>query len=294
MTKKKFHCLSILLIAFLIILSFNFQLKAADIEIILSDLEVKQGEIFKITLKSNSLDLKAENFSAQFADKNFKFYKNNDTLSTIIAVSYWTKTGINNLSIKENDKYIYHKNIKVNKTNFPESWIRVDENKEKLVRPEKEDKELKERLARDNQKVAEARSNSKNEKLFDGNFIWPLEGIITTEFGATRYVNGSLQSRHSGIDIAADTGTTIMASNSGIVTLASDLTVTGKTVIVDHGQGIFSTYAHLSKANVKKGDKINKGDKIGEIGSTGFSTGPHLHWTIKINNIFINPRVLLN
>ena len=269
--------------------------QAANIEIILNTLEVKQGEIIKATLKSDTIDLTQDKYTAEFAGRNFSFYiGKNNTLSSIIAVSYWTESSIKNLRIKQNDKYIYHKNIKVINGDFPESWIEVEEEKEKLVRPDEKDKALNKKLKEDNEKVARARSNSSQQKLYSNNFVWPLEGTISTEFGATRYVNGRLQSRHSGIDIAADAGTDVMASNAGIVTLATNLTVTGKTIIIDHGQGIFSSYAHLNKMNVKKGEQINKGEKIGEIGSTGFSTGPHLHWTIKVSNIYVNPRSFIN
>ena len=293
MIKNKLK-LSLLLFIFITLL-FSTTGLASDVEIILNDLDIRQGEIIKVTLKSNTLDLKSTEYRAEFAGNSFSFYQgNNNSLETFIAASYWTQTGIHNLKIKENNNYIYHKNIKVQKGNFPESWIEVSEDKEKLVRPDEEDKALQEKLKEDREKVTRARHNSSNHKLYDNNFIWPLKGTISTDFGATRYVNGSLQSRHSGIDIAAPIGTPVKATNTGIVTLAADLTVTGKTIIIDHGHNIFSAYAHLSEMNVDKGEKVNKGAKIGEIGSTGFSTGPHLHWTIKVSNIFVNPKVFIN
>ncbi|MGM0411341.1 MAG: M23 family metallopeptidase [Bacillota bacterium] len=293
MIKNKLK-LSLLLFVFLTLL-FSSTVLASDVEIILNNINVKQGEIIKVTLKSNSLDLNPANYKAEFAGNQFAFYQGeNKTLETFIAVSYWTGPSIKNLKIKENNNYIYHKNIEITKGNFPESWIEVSEDKEKLVRPGEEDKALQEKLKEDREKIARARSKSSSQKLYNNNFIWPLEGQISTDFGATRYVNGSLQSRHSGIDIAAETGTPVKASNTGKIVLAADLTVTGKTIIIDHGHNIFSTYAHLNKMNVQKSETVNKGDKIGEIGSTGFSTGPHLHWTIKVSNIFVNPKVFIN
>ncbi|HKL75050.1 MAG TPA: M23 family metallopeptidase [Halanaerobiales bacterium] len=293
MNKNKVK-LSLLLFLFITFL-FSSTIFASDVEIILNDLKIQQGEIIKVTLKSNTIDLKPENYNAKFSGNNFSFYEsNNNSLETIIAASYWVQPGIHNLKIKENNNYIYHKNIKVLKGNFPESWIKVSEDKEKLVRPDEEDKALQKKLKEDREKVAKARRNSSSHKLYENAFIWPLQGTISTDFGATRYVNGSLQSRHSGIDIAAPTGTIVKATNTGIVTLAANLTVTGNTVIIDHGHNIFSAYAHLNKMNVQNGEKVNKGDKIGEIGSTGFSTGPHLHWTIKVSNIFVNPKVFLD
>ena len=293
MMKNKLK-LSLLFFIFMILL-FSTTSLASDVEIILDNITVKQGGVIKVTLTSNSLDLDPSNYKAEFAGSNFSFYQvENNTLETFIAISYWTNSGIKNLKIKENSNYIYHKNIQIQKGNFPESWIEVSEDKEELVRPDEEDKALKKKLKEDREKVARARSKSSSQKLYENNFIWPLKGTISTDYGAARYVNGSLQSRHSGIDIAAETGTTVKASNTGKIVLAADLTVTGKTIIIDHGHNIFSAYAHLSKMTVQKNEKINKGDKIGEIGSTGFSTGPHLHWTIKVSNIFVNPKVFIN
>lgn len=293
MIKNKFQ-ISLLLFLFIALL-FSSTVLASDVEIIINDIKIQQGEIIKVTLKSKSMDLKPSDYKAEFAGNRFSFYEgNNDVLETTIAASYWASPGINNLKIKENNNYIYHKNIKIQKGNFPESWIEVSESKEKLVRPDEEDKKLQQKLKEDREKIANARNKTATQKLYENNFIWPLKGKISTDFGATRYVNGRLQSRHSGIDIAAETGTSVKAANSGIITLADKLTVTGNTIIIDHGHNIFSAYAHLNKMDVQKGQRISKGEKIGEIGSTGFSTGPHLHWTIKVSNIFVNPKSFLN
>ncbi len=146
-----------------------------------------------------------------------------------------------------------------------------------------------ENLAGDNRKVETAYSVSKPEPLWDGIFIRPVEGGITTEFGQLRYVNGNLQSRHSGIDIAAAEGVEVMAPAAGTVVFAEELTVNGNTVIVDHGLNVFSSYSHLSSINVKQGDTVKQSDILGLVGSTGYSTGPHLHYTIKINGYYVNP-----
>ena len=286
------NIIKLLFLSFLVLtLLFSNTATASDIEIILNSLKIQQGSIIKVTLKSETRNLKAENYQAKFAGNNFSFYKNNSLLETTIAASYWSKAGIHNLKIKENQKYIYHKNIRISKVNFTESWINVSEDKEKLVSSDKKDEKLQKRLEKDREKVARARSKSSSQKLYENNFIWPISGPITTEFGAARYVNAKLQSRHSGIDIAAKKGAPVKASNNGKIVLAAELKITGNTVIIDHGHNIFSTYAHLSQLNVQKNELVSKGEKIGEIGSTGFSTGPHLHWTMKVANVFVNPKV---
>ena len=109
-----------------------------------------------------------------------------------------------------------------------------------------------------------------------------------------RYVNDSITSyRHSGLDIAIDRGTPIMATNSGVVNLAQQLILTGNTIVIDHGLGIFSTYFHMDSLNVENGQMVTKGDIIGTVGSTGFSTGPHLHWTMSYYRTNLDPYLFI-
>lgn len=141
------------------------------------------------------------------------------------------------------------------------------------------------------QLVKPARAESAPEKLWEGTFSMPVEGEVTTDFAEIRYVNNELSSsRHSGLDIAAPLGTEIKAPNNGVVTFAMEgLLSPGNTVVVDHGMGLFTSYYHMDTLAVKKGQKISKGDVIGTVGTTGFSTGPHLHYAVSIFNIYVNP-----
>ncbi|TBL75793.1 M23 family metallopeptidase [Paenibacillus thalictri] len=148
------------------------------------------------------------------------------------------------------------------------------------------------RIAADQKKIDLARSQSKPEFLFSkANFIQPIEGILTTPYGYTRYVNGKFDSSHRALDLAAKEGTPIKATNDGIVALADSLYLTGNTIYIDHGMGLFSQYAHLSKLMVKTGDEVKQGDIIGLVGTTGFSTGPHLHFTYWAHNVPVNPNL---
>ncbi|MFZ5753333.1 MAG: M23 family metallopeptidase [Bacillota bacterium] len=141
--------------------------------------------------------------------------------------------------------------------------------------------------------IEKAKSVSAPEPLWQGKFLQPVEGRISTEYGVIRYINNVESGRHAGIDIAARKGTPVKATNRGMVTLSMPLHLTGNTIIIDHGMDIFSAYSHLDRLLVKEGQLVEKGDIIGEIGSTGFSTGPHLHWTISIGPVFTNPWRLL-
>lgn len=141
------------------------------------------------------------------------------------------------------------------------------------------------------QLVKPARTESVKEKLWEGTFIMPVEGELTTDFAEIRYVNNEpSSSRHSGLDLAAPKGTPVMAPNNGRVTFSMEgLLSPGNTVVIDHGMGLFTSYYHLDTINVKKGDQVKKGDIIGTVGTTGFSTGPHLHYAVSIYNTYVNP-----
>ena len=126
-----------------------------------------------------------------------------------------------------------------------------------------------------------ARETSADERYYHEPFVLPVSGRLTTEFGETRYVNNAPTSyRHSGLDIAAPTGTPVLATNEGRVTLSMELILTGNTVVIDHGQGLFSVYYHMHERFVEEGQQVEREETIGTVGSTGFSTGPHLHFTV--------------
>jgi murein DD-endopeptidase MepM/ murein hydrolase activator NlpD len=107
-----------------------------------------------------------------------------------------------------------------------------------------------------------------------------------------RIINGQRKSPHTGVDLESEAGTPVMASNSGMVVLVDDLFFSGKSVIVDHGWGLYSMYFHLSEGRVKE-EIESGGDVLGRVGSTGRSTGPHLHWAIRMNQVRVDPLSLL-
>lgn len=127
------------------------------------------------------------------------------------------------------------------------------------------------------------------DKVWEGNFILPLENSISTAFGTKRIINKKKNSIHRGIDIRGKKGEKVNATNTGRVVLAEELFFGGNTLILDHGQGIYSLYMHLSAFNVAVDDIVAKGSVIGFVGSTGRSTGPHLHFGVKVLNVNTNP-----
>jgi murein DD-endopeptidase MepM/ murein hydrolase activator NlpD len=128
------------------------------------------------------------------------------------------------------------------------------------------------------------------ERLWDGKFRIPLDGVTTgSNFGKRRVLNGNPGSPHTGADFPAPTGTPIHAAQRGRVVLAEELFFSGNTVVLDHGLGIYTFYGHLSEIGVKVGDSVETGDALGKVGATGRVTGPHLHWGLTVERARVNP-----
>ena len=125
------------------------------------------------------------------------------------------------------------------------------------------------------------------------NFERPVDDPVSSVFGKRRIMNGKPKSPHSGTDFRSPSGTSIRSISSGRVALVADLFYTGQTVVVDHGEGLLSIYAHLSKVLVKEGSELRVGDTLGEVGSTGRSTGAHLHLTVRLLGERVDPLALL-
>ncbi len=249
--------------------------------------DVSQGELVKIELKEE-----VPGGEVVFAGESYSLHTYNGNGTALIPVSYWLEPGEYTLSIFSADGTPIDKlSLSVTEGNFSESFIEVDEEMEEQIDPEAPEKQK--RRERDRELVYEARSDSSEDRLWQKSFRWPLEGRITTEFGATRYHNGELANRHNGIDIAAPQGTPVKSTNRGRVVLARDLLATGKTVIIDHGWNVFSSYLHFSELKASKGDMVEKGDVIGLVGETGFATGPHLHWSMSVKRVFVDPEDFL-
>jgi murein DD-endopeptidase MepM/ murein hydrolase activator NlpD len=145
-------------------------------------------------------------------------------------------------------------------------------------------------IARENQLLAQMYATYTPEKLWDGPWLIPTQGGITARFGSQRSINdGPPAGHHGGTDIGAPEGTPIIATSHGRVIMARELAVRGNMVIVDHGGGLLSGYAHMNDFAVAEGQEVLGGDLLGTVGNTGLSTGPHLHWEMSIHGILVDP-----
>ncbi len=151
------------------------------------------------------------------------------------------------------------------------------------------DPEQQKRAAEDQKKMRAIYDTVTPERLWDGKFVLPLKGVTTGgNFGRRRVLNGEARSPHAGLDFPAPAGTAVFASQSGRVVLAEELFYAGNCVVIDHGYGIYTLYAHLSHIEAHAGDSVKAGEEIGKVGATGRVTGPHLHWGLTIEHARVN------
>ena len=164
------------------------------------------------------------------------------------------------------------------------------ENKRK-VNPYKEDMD---RIIRERNEMNKAFKSFENLAQPAVDFVLPAEGPISSPFGLKRILNDQPRNPHSGLDIAAPTGTPIHAPAAGRVTAVGNYFFNGNTVLLDHGQGLISMYCHMSETTVAVGDTLSPGDLIGKVGKTGRVTGPHLHWSVSLNNARVDPNLFIS
>ena len=173
--------------------------------------------------------------------------------------------------------------VTVHAGKFPTERLTVEK---QFVQP---DPEQEKRADEDQKKMRAIYDTVTPERLWEGKFRLPLKDVTTGgNFGRRRILNGESRSPHAGVDFPAATGTAVFASQSGKVVLAENLYYSGNTVVIDHGYGIYTLYAHLSKIGVQPDEMVKAGEEIGKVGATGRVTGPHLHWGLTIDHARVN------
>ena len=228
-----------------------------------------------------------QNTKVYFKNKRVAVFPYKNTWVAMAGIGLSTKPGDYEFSIRRADGLNLNTKITVKYKKYDEQHLTI-KNKRK-VNPNKDDSY---RI------VAESKRKKKAKKLYSDrspkvDFIWPVTGRISSIFGLRRFFNEQERRPHSGLDIAASEGTPIKATADGTVIDAGDFFFSGNMIYLDHGQGLVSLYAHLSKINVKLGDRVKQGDIIGELGRTGRVTGPHLHFAIIANQTLIDPVFML-
>lgn len=157
----------------------------------------------------------------------------------------------------------------------------------------KPEPEVQARMEADKAAFAAAFAQAFVAPLFTENFTWPRQDTITAPFGDLRTFNGRKQSQHYGTDLRGAVGVPVYAANAGTVVMTRDAYASGNTVLVHHGAGLYTAYFHLSAMDVKDGERVERGQLLGKVGNTGRVTGPHLHWGVKVEDLWVDGETLL-
>lgn len=221
-----------------------------------------------------------------FNGKQLHFNPEKKSFNAVIGIDLNTEPGTYPLEATINGKKII-KNIKIAKKKYPLQRLTLPEDMV-VLSPENEA-----RVERDQQKTA-AIWPVDSPRVWKGTFINPLPGKeIGTVFGVRRIINDIPKNPHSGVDVTAEEGEPVRAPNDGVVVFADDLFYSGNSLIIDHGQGIYTMFFHLSKINVRNGQAVMKGEVIALVGHTGRATGAHLHWGVRIQGAKVDPLQLI-
>jgi murein DD-endopeptidase MepM/ murein hydrolase activator NlpD len=204
----------------------------------------------------------------------------------LVGIDLGTKPGRYEAEIKAGAERATHP-LAVEPRTFPTRRLTVDPD---LVNPPPEALARIEREARELRDIWE---HPARERLWTSPFERPVPDEANSAFGTRSIYNGESRPPHTGADFLSPTGRPVKAPNAGRIVLAAPQYFSGNTVIIDHGLGLFSLLAHLSEIDVKVGDTVNAGDVVGKVGATGRVTGPHLHWSVRLNNTRVDPLSLL-
>ncbi len=231
----------------------------------------------------------------KFKKKKIKIFKNPfkaKEFYALLPISYYEKPGQKKITLlytkngMQKNKILY---LHVIDSKYKNETLHVNSSKVHPKRPE-----VKKRIAKEYVHAMKIYNTVSAKNYIHSDFILPIQSDITSAFGTARVYNGSLKGYHSGTDFRAKMGTFIRASNDGEVVLVKKRFYSGGTVIINHGEGIYSCYFHMSKFNVKVHQFVHKGELLGLSGKSGRVTGPHLHFSARIDGVQVDPLQLIS
>lgn len=238
--------------------------------------------------KEEMRGLSDENIEGIFMDKKLNFFMTaSGNFMALAGIDMKAAPGEYTLTLIFNNKKIFERNLKILPASFGLQRLTLPKEMVDLT------PEILNRVRIEQARLA-VLWLVVNEKFWKGKFIMPIDGRIKSLFGVRRIINKEERSPHSGIDIEADEGDPVAAPNSGRVVLVDNQFFGGKTLVLDHGYGIYSIFHHLSRITVSEGQSVKRGDTIGHAGSTGRATGPHLHWGVRLQGERVNPMAIVN
>jgi murein DD-endopeptidase MepM/ murein hydrolase activator NlpD len=269
-----------------VVVAFYVENQPTVLELSFEPNRVDQGRILVAKLNANK---KLYDLEGELWEQKFPFYKTADGFASIVGIRASCPPGAYPVTVRGYDAYDKPLELKGTVTvadggYVEEEVVIASAEKKQLFDPALEEKKMLEY-----RKVQSIITRKRDEQLWAGTFAVPAKGRVTSPFGTYRTFNTGGEERHLGVDIANKEGTPVRTANRGEVMLAEELIVRGKAVIVDHGRGVFSIYNHLSAAAVSPGEKVEKGQIIGYMGSSGLATGSHLHWEMRVFKWVVDP-----
>jgi len=251
----------------------------------INKLSVVQGDMIKIS--AFNVDDDETPILKQSLFSKFKFFKNGYTYVGYIPAGYYTNAGTYEIEYGILGNKLEKETITVIPYNFNIQYLWIDKTIAANTKNEQSSAEYVKYFV-------PVRQHSSDTRYYSEPFVIPAYGHLSTEYGENRYTNGIPTSyHHSGLDIGNVKGSPIYATNKGKVVLSMFLIMTGNTIVIDHGQGLFSVYFHMDSLIAKKDEMVERGQQIGYMGTTGFSTGPHLHFTMSYYDTNIEPGYIL-
>lgn len=250
--------------------------------------EAVQGEILYVTLEDRNI----KSAVGYFQGREIPFFKTeNNSFGALVGIDMGVKPDNYTMVLKLKDKAgaVRKRKYTLNiaSGSFGTQTLTLPEDMVEL------DNKTLERVKKEQAIIDKVWESDTMDRLWEGEFLLPVRGEIAGTFGQNRIINGESRNPHSGEDIKASEGTEVLATNAGSVRLVADFFFSGKSIIIDHGMGLYSMYFHLSRVDVKEGERIKKGHVIGLVGQSGRATGPHLHWGIRANGARVNPLSLV-
>jgi len=259
-------------------------------QIYLSSSKLYQGDTLLIKIPDGSFE---DKIIGEFDSMKIDFFKleAKDNWIGIVGIDVKKKPGKYNLFINSPNGEIFKKDIEVIERKFPITELLVTkELEEKGYTPAKIVENI---TTKENLTLKEILSIYTEKAYFNQTFVYPLKNIrVVGVYGNIRK-SGDVGAQHLGVDLDAATGTPVYAVNDGVVRFSQELTTYGKTLIIDHGFGIFSLYLHLNEFKTLKGTQVKHGDIVGLSGNTGYSIEPHLHFSVKVNGASVDPLIFI-
>lgn len=258
---------------------------AAEPEVIVRARAVQPGEMVLVAVKKHSWSRPP---AGTFAGVPLAFLPGSPGIyAALAAVDLEASTGTARLELdllgRDGIRHLWGSDVMIEEKAFPTQKIQVED---KYVALSTGDAARSEREAA---RLSALFAQSSPERLFLGRFVSPIPGASTARFGERRIFNDVPKSPHSGADLRAKAGTPVKAAARGRVVLADGLFYAGNSVLIDHGLGLYTYYAHLSTIAVREGQIVEQGARLGLVGATGRVTGPHLHWAVKFRGARVDP-----